>query len=177
MSQWHADPSQHLDAIVIASKARRCAQTDDTGLQCYESKLRRFSSLVTTHIHDNTLSIHRDCPNLLITIGAAVRDSYVVLKDSRMLISSRTIELSEDHSAVSSSRSAVISCKTERGKRHVYLKRIGRKFHYPRLRIIGSGIRMHMLVPERGLQVAKESQKLQILTGQDSISIAKQSGL
>ena len=65
------------------------------------------------------------CPDLLITIGAAVRDSYVVLKDSRMFISSHTAVSSVDNSAVSSSRSAVISCETERGKRHVYLERIG----------------------------------------------------
>lgn len=64
-----------------------------------------------------------------------MRDSYVVLKDSRMFISSRTIVISVDNSAVSSSRSAVISCKTERGKRHVYLKRIGR-FRNPLLRIM-----------------------------------------
>jgi hypothetical protein len=33
-----------------------------------------------------------ECPDLLITIGAAVRDSYVVLKDSRsvLLVSHRT---------------------------------------------------------------------------------------
>jgi hypothetical protein len=37
-----------------------------------------------------------------------------------MFISSRTAVLSVDSSAVSSSRSAVLSCKTERGKRHVY---------------------------------------------------------
>ena len=75
------------------------------------------------------------CPDLLITIEAAVRDSYVVLKDSRMFISSRTVVSSVDNSSVSSSRSAVTSCETERGKRHVYLKRIERKFQDPRVRL------------------------------------------
>jgi len=64
-----------------------------------------------------------------------VRDSYVVLKDSRMFISSRTVVSSVDNSSVSSSRSAVTSCETERGKRHVYLKRIERTFQDPRVRI------------------------------------------
>jgi hypothetical protein len=77
-----------------------------------------------------------------------VRDSYVVLKDSRMFISSRTVVLSVDNSAVSSSRSAVAGCETERGKRRVYLKKIGRKLQDPRLHNIGSGTCIHMLVPE-----------------------------
>lgn len=64
-----------------------------------------------------------------------MRDSYVVLKDSRIFISSRTVVSSVDNSSVSSSRSAVIVCKTERGKRHVYLKRIERKFQ-TRVRIM-----------------------------------------
>lgn len=49
-----------------------------------------------------------------------MRDSYVVLKDSRRFISSHTAMLSVDNSAMSSSRSAVLECETERGKRHVY---------------------------------------------------------
>lgn len=65
-----------------------------------------------------------------------MRDSYVVLKDSRIFISSRTVVSSVDNSSVSSSRSAVIVCKTERGKRHVYLKRIERRFQDPRVRIM-----------------------------------------
>jgi hypothetical protein len=66
----------------------------------------------------------KKCPNLLITIGAAVRDSYVVLKDSRIFISSHTAMLSVDSYAMSSSRSAVLSCETERGKRHVYIAKV-----------------------------------------------------
>jgi hypothetical protein len=46
------------------------------------------------------------------------------------------------------------------------LKRVGSKFQNPPLRIIGSDIRIHMLVPERRLQVAKEGRKLQTLMGQ-----------
>ena len=61
------------------------------------------------------------CPDLLITIEAAVRDSYVVLKDSRsvLLVSHRTWSSVEDQAA-SSSRSPNQSCETERGKRHFY---------------------------------------------------------
>jgi hypothetical protein len=61
------------------------------------------------------------CPDLLITIGAAVRDSYVVLKDSRsvLLVSHRTWS-SVENQAASSSRSPNQNCETERGKRHVY---------------------------------------------------------
>jgi hypothetical protein len=46
------------------------------------------------------------CPDLLITIGAAVRDSYVVLKDSRsvLLVSHRAWQ-SVENQAASSSRS------------------------------------------------------------------------
>lgn len=50
-----------------------------------------------------------------------MRDSYVVLKDSRRFISSHTAMLSEEGFAVSSSRSAVLECETERGKRHIYI--------------------------------------------------------
>lgn len=84
-----------------------------------------------------------------------MRDSYVVLKDSRMFISSRTVVSSVDNSSVSSSRSAVTSCETERGKRHVYLKRIERKFQDPRVRIRCFGICIHMLVPKQRLAMAE----------------------
>ena len=73
-----------------------------------------------------------------------MRDSYVVLKDSRMFISSRTAVSSVDNSAVSSSRSAVSGCETERGKRHVYLKKTECIFSDPHVHIVDAGRYLHM---------------------------------
>jgi len=82
-----------------------------------------------------------------------VQDSYVVLKDSRMFISSRTAVSSVDNSAVSSSRSAVASCETERGKRHVYLKKTECIFSDPHVHIVDADICIRMLIPKRRNQI------------------------
>lgn len=97
-----------------------------------------------------------------------MRDSYVVLKDSRMFISSRTVVSSVDNSPVSSSRSAVTGCKTERGKRHVYLRRMKCRFKILVCVSISSGICTHMLLPDRRTAMVRSH----ALTGQDSVSIA-----
>jgi len=59
-----------------------------------------------SHIYSRLARDMMGCPDLLITIEAAVRDSYVVLKDSRsvLLVSHRTWSSVEDQAA-SSSRS------------------------------------------------------------------------
>lgn len=85
-------------------------------------------------------------------------DSYVVLKDSRMFISSRTAMLSEDSFAVSSSRSAVLSCETERGKRHVYMEKIGPESRSFPLALMNASACMQMLRLKR---------KKRRLTGRD----------
>jgi hypothetical protein len=60
----------------------------------------------SSHLHSRLEMDMMGCPDLLITIGAAVRDSYVVLKDSRsvLLVSHRAWQ-SVENQAASSSRS------------------------------------------------------------------------
>lgn len=50
---------------------------------CFSTTGSQASSHLTTTSYYNPTKDKTICPDLLITIEAAVRDSYVVLKDSR----------------------------------------------------------------------------------------------